>query len=334
MTMNRFAYAKATSIDEAVSVLDGTCRPLAGGTDLVAMMKDDLTSPDRLVSIKTIPGLDHVGLRADGWHIGALTTLAALASATELAEVPGMACLVAAAAHSASPQLRHMATLGGNLLQRPRCWYFRNPKVPCWRKGGDRCYAIVGQNQYHTILGRSPCVAVHPSDPSVALLALDASVQIAGPRDRRLVRLAKFYQPPSREVQMADGYRPVTVLAPDELITEIIVPVPPEGSRSIYVKKMERGAWDFALVSVAASLVMAKDSTVETARVALGGVANVPWRAADAEAVLTGKALDGDRIAAAADAAVADARALEHNGYKIDLVKAAVREALQALGGA
>ncbi len=331
MTMNRFAYARATSIDEAVGVLNGNCRPLAGGTDLIAMMKDGLVAPERLVSIKAIPGLDHIVERVDGWHIGALTTLAALAGDEALIAEPGMSCLVGAAAQSTSPQLRHMATLGGNLMQRPRCWYFRNPKVPCWRKGGDRCYAIRGENQHHTILGRSPCVAVHPSDPAVALLALGASVHVVGPQEYRSVPLTSFYQPPSRDRQLADGYHPVSVLAADELISEVVIPKPPEGLRSVYVKKMERGAWDFALVSVALSLTRVSDGTIQKAVVALGGVANVPWRAQVAESMLVGRALSGELIDAAAEATVDGARALEHNGYKIDLVAATVREALRAL---
>lgn len=330
MTMHRFAYAKAGSIDEAVNALDGTCRPLAGGTDLIAMMKDELVAPERLVALTGIPGLDAISQADDGRHIGALTMLSALAADAGLVEGPGMDCLVSASAKSASPQLRHMATLGGNLVQRPRCWYFRNQKVPCWRKGGDRCYAIVGENRYHTILGRSPCVAVHPSDPAVALLALDAAVRIDGPQGRRMVPLADFYRAPSRDAQMHDGYHPVTGLAQDELITEVVVPTPAAGARSVYVKKMERGAWDFALVSVAISLVVGDDGSVASVRVALGGVANIPWRASAAESALSGQPLTAATIDAAANAAVEGARALEHNGYKIDLVKAAVREALRS----
>ncbi len=334
MTMNRFQHANATSIEEVVEVLGESCLPLAGGTDLIAMMKEGLVSPERLVNLKTIPGLDAVAARDDGWHLGALMSLSALAADPQVAGQPGLAALVHATREAASPQLRHMATLGGNLLQRPRCWYFRNRQVPCWRKGGRRCFAFQGENKYHTILGPGPCYAVHPSDPAVALLALDASVLLIGPRDRRTLPLEAFYTAPQRDLQRADGYHPVTVLEPDELLAEVIVPRPADGAESTYVKVTERGAWDFALVSVAVSLVRS-GGTVESARIALGGVATVPWRARDAEQRLVGRALSEDALdeaaEAAAEAALAGARPLEHNGYKLDLVKNTLRRAVHTL---
>jgi len=331
MTIEQLAHGNALSVADAVAALDDESRPLAGGTDLVALMKDGLSAPKRLVNLKTIVGGAEVKSTADGWHLGSLVTLSTLVDHTGLTCEAGLACLPSAASQSASPQLRHMATLGGNLLQRPRCWYFRNPKVDCWRKGGQRCFAIVGENKYHTILGRSPCVAVHPSDPAVALLALDASVVIAGPRGERTVELAELYDAPARGRQMPDGYRPVAQLAVDEMITEVLIPWPPAGAQSVYVKKAERGAWDFALISVAIVLATSADGAIAHARVALGGVANVPWRATASEAALVGRMPTPGTIREAADAAVAGARALRDNGYKIDLAKAAVREALRAL---
>ncbi|MGC9349712.1 MAG: FAD binding domain-containing protein [Anaerolineae bacterium] len=328
MAMHTFAHGNATSVEEAVDALNETTRPLAGGTDLIAMMKEKLIAPERLVNLKTIPGLDHVTKRSDGWHLGAMLTLSALASAPDVKADAALACLVQATVKSASPQLRNMATLGGNLVQRPRCWYFRNPEVPCWRKGGRRCFAYQGLNTYHTIFGPGPCYAVHPSDPAVALLALDASVLVVSPRDRRTLSLGEFYVSPTPDRARASGYHPVTVLDPDEMIVEVIIPMQSEGTQSAYAKAMERSTWDFALVSAAVVLV-ASDDVVDDVRIALGGVATSPWRAEAAEAALKGQHLTPQTIADAAEAAVEDARPLEHNGYKVDLVKAVLQEALR-----
>ena len=330
MAMHPFEHAHAPSIEAAVEVLNETCRPVAGGTDLVAMMKEGLVAPERLVNLKTIAGLGEIDEREDGWHIGALTTLSALAGDDGLRAQPALAALVQAADASASPQLRHMGTLGGNLVQRPRCWYFRNRHVPCWRKGGRKCFAFRGENKYHTIMGRGPCYAVHPSDPAVALLALDASVVLTGPEGERTLPLAAFYRPPAPDVQRANGYHPVTVLAPNELITEVVIPRPEERTTSVYVKKMERGDWDFALVSVAVRLRMSEE-TVAGAKIALGGGATIPWLRDEAAEALVGAPLTEDAVQAAADAAVADARPLEHNAYKVDLLKGAIKQALRAL---
>jgi xanthine dehydrogenase YagS FAD-binding subunit len=330
--MKPFAHGNATSIEEAVEALSETSLPLAGGTDLLALMKADLAAPERLVNLKTLPGLDAIAVREGGgqtwWHIGALTTLSGLAEAPALAGEPGLQCLVESARESASPQLRHMATLGGNLVQRPRCWYFRNRHIPCWRKGGKRCFAYQGENKYHTILGGGPCYAVHPSDPAVALLALGASVVVVGRAQRRTLPLEDLYVMPRPDRQRADGYHPVTVLVPDELIVEVIVPQPEKGTRSAYVKRTERGAWDFALVSAAVSLTL-EGEDVREARVALGGVATVPWRAREAERVLAGQPLSPEVIDRAAEAAVSEAKPLEHNAYKLDLVRGALRQVLR-----
>jgi xanthine dehydrogenase YagS FAD-binding subunit len=226
---------------------------------------------------------------------------------------------------SASPQIRHMATVAGNLVQQPRCWYFRNELVPCWRKGGKRCFAVRGENKYHTILGKGPCHAVHPSDPAVALLALGGSVEIAGPAGQRTVPLGDLYRLPTQDA------RQDTVLALDELITGVFVPTPPPGSTSTYVKIAERESWDFALVSVAVRLTFS-GKVVQEARVVLGGVAPVPWSGLDAERSLVGKPLSSKVIQQAAESATAGAHPLRQNDYKIGLVQGAVRQALHALG--
>ena len=320
--MKPFAYASAQAVEDVLEVLSETCRPLAGGTDLLSLMKSDLAAPERLVNLKTVEGLEGVRRDDDGWHVGATARLSQVAEV--VAEDPALTCLREALVSAASPQLRHMATLAGNLVQEPRCWYYRNPEVPCWRKGGQRCFAVQGDNTFHTILGRSPCNAVHPSDPAVALLALDASVTVVSGEGTRGIPLSEFYRLPTRE------NRNDHILRQDELITEVIIPEAAEGTRSVYVKIAERSSWDFALVSVAACLTVV-DGIVERARIALGGVAPMPWRATEAEQALTGGALSDDVIAAAADAAVTDARPMTHNGYKVDLVKGAVRQALARL---
>jgi xanthine dehydrogenase YagS FAD-binding subunit len=261
---------------------------------------------------------------ADGLHIGTLVKLSDLAADPAIREMPGTACLYQALLRTASPQLRHMATLGGNLLQRPRCWYYRNALTHCLRKGGQQCFAYRGESKYHAILGGGPCHIVHPSDPAVALLALDASLVVAGPAGTRAVRLGEFYLLPRQ-----DAHREVA-LGHDELVTEVAIPAPPPGARGTYLKVAERQAWDFALVSVAVQLHLDSD-IVQSARVALGGVAPVPWRAEGAERVLSGVPLTAEAIERAAQAATAGARPLAQNAYKVDLAQGLVRQALQQL---
>ena len=324
MAMNRFAYARATTVEAALEAMTEACRPLAGGTDLVAMMKEELISPERLVDLKRIPGLDQVNEDGDGLRIGALIKLSALLGHPVVRQRPELACLREALLATASPQLRHMATLGGNLIQRPRCWYFRNKLTYCLRKGGQRCFAFRGENKYHAILGGGPCYIVHPSDPAVALLALDASVIVAGKRGTRTVPLTDFYLLPKQ-----DAHREVALEA-DELVTEVLIPSPAAGTRGTYVKVAERQAWDFALLSAAVQLTFDGDA-VHEARVALGAVAPVPWRAKEVEEVLAGKALTADVIDGAAEAATTGARSLAQNGYKVDLTQGVLRQALRQL---
>ncbi len=324
MGMDPFAYARATTLEDALEALSVGCRPLAGGTDLVAMMKEELISPERLVDLKRIPDLDQVRAEDDGLHVGALIKLSALLADPALRDQPGLACLYEALLATASPQLRHMATLGGNLLQRPRCWYFRNKLTYCLRKGGQRCFAFRGENKYHAILGGGPCYIVHPSDPAVALLALDASVVVAVGSRTHTIPMAEFYLLPRQ-----DAHREVE-LAEDELVTEVVIPRPAEGTRSTYVKVGERQAWDFALLSAAVQLRFDGD-TVRQARVALGAVAPVPWRASEAEDVLVGSMLTAEVIERAAEASTVGARPLAQNAYKVELAQGVVRQALRQL---
>jgi len=322
MAMNRFSYAAASAVDEVLEVLGDDCRPLAGGVDLLDRLKEGLIAPERLVSLKQVGELAQVRADEDGLHVGAMVSLSALESHAALAG-PAWACLRQALAETASPQIRHMATLGGNLLQRPRCWYLRNKLTHCLRKGGQSCFAFRGENQRHAILAGGPCYIVHPSDPAVALLALDARATIAGPAGVRSVPLDELYLLPRQDAQRE------AALDEDELLVAITVPTPADGSRGIYDKVAERGEHDFALASVALQITLAQ-GVVEGARIALGGVAPVPWRAAEAEAVLLGKPLTEAVIQEASLSATAGARPLARNGYKVELAQGLVREVLRA----
>jgi xanthine dehydrogenase YagS FAD-binding subunit len=217
-----------------------------------------------------------------------------------------------------------MATVGGNLLQRSRCWYFRNPRVRCWLKGGDDCPAEEGENHLHAVLGGGPCWSAHPSDIAPTLLALDAEVRLRGPHGRRTLPLAEFFALP-----VADR-RTETTLRPDELVEGVRIPPQPEGTRSTYVKAMDRAIWAFALVGVAVALRL-DGRRVTHARLALGGVAPIPWRATAAEAILLGGEASDGLFARAADVALADARPLRDNGYKLPLLRALIRRAFAEL---
>lgn len=318
-----FAYVRPGSKQEALDHLgsDGA-RLHAGGTDLLGCLRDEVFTADKLVSISGLEELEGIVRTTDGGlRIGALTTISNIAASDEVAR--GFSGLAQAAQDVASPQLRNQGTLGGNLCQRPRCWYFRG-EFHCTKKGGDTCYALEGENRYHAIFGGDPCYIVHPSDTAPMLVALGAAVKIAGPGGERTVALEDFFVLPEEELHKEN------VLQPGEMVTEIIVPPSASELVSSYRKVRERGSWDFALASVALALRMS-GKRVEEARVVLGGVAPKPWRSPAAEAALVGKQLDAVTTRAAAQAAVADAEPLEQNGYKVLLVKGIVEESLLAI---
>ena len=319
--MKPFAYSNPTTLDDALGVIGPRARPLAGGTDLLTLIKADLLAPERLVNVKALlpRGIE---AKAQGLEIGALTRLAEIEEHPVVRE--GYTALAQAVGLAASPQIRNLATVGGNLLQRPRCWYFRNARIDCWLKGGDECPARDGENRHHAVLRGGPCYAVHPSDIVPALMAFDAAVRVAGPRGERWIELGDFMQPPTEE------RRTETVLQPDELVTAVRLPPHPEPTRSCYVKAMDRKTWAFALAGVACALRLA-GRKVAHARIVLSGVAPVPIRAEGAEGELLGQEASADRFAAAAEAALQDARPLRHNGYKVPLTQALVRQALTTL---
>ena len=333
--MKSFTLANPTTIEQAIELLGRRAEPgargrvqlFAGGQDLLTEMKEHLAEPDVLVNLKGIGGLAGIELDGSGaLAIGALATIAALEEHEGIRARHRV--LAEAAASIASPQIRSVGTLGGNLCQRPRCWYYRSEHAKCLKKGGSECFSYSGLNKYNAILGGGPSYIVHPSDLAPALVALDAEATLRGAAGERTVPLEKFFTLPAEGSVLREN-----VLAGDEILARVRVPAPAAGTRSTYLKFKERGSFDFALASVALSLVL-EGGKVARARVVLGGVAPIPWRAKDAEAALVGKGLDEDAFKAAGEGAVRGAEPLEHNAYKVPLVKGLVFRALQTLSRA
>ena len=318
--MRQFDFTRPDRIEDVLKILGPAIRPYAGGTDLLPLMKAELFAPAKLVDVKKAL---KAGIEAgeDGMTVGALTVLDAV-ERDSLIKL-NYTALAEAAAAAASPQLRNMATIGGNLLQRPRCWYFRNPRVRCWLKGGERCAAEEGDNRHHALFGGGPCYAVHPSDPAAALVALNAEVRVRGSGGERLVPAEEFFALPREDRRVE------TVLGEDELVVSLRLPPTAPGTRSTYLKAMERKTWTFALAGIAAALRMSEDGKVMDARIVLSGVAPVPWRALRAEEILVNEKAGEKAFAAAARAAIVGASPLMHNGYKLPLVEALVRRALE-----
>jgi xanthine dehydrogenase YagS FAD-binding subunit len=322
--MRSFEHVNASDIQTAIALLrEPHTEAIAGGTDLLGELKARLRSPKRLVNIKTLSELHEIGYSPQmGLKIGALVTLAQIEQHPAIRE--RFSLLAQAASSAATPQLRNMGTVGGNLCQKPRCWYYRNKLFHCWLKGGDTCFAEDGENKYHAILGADRCHAVHPSDLAPALMALDATIRVVGPDLDGEISLAELYTKPT------ESHRQMTILGPGELITEIRVPTPKGDSRGVYLKAMERQSWSFALVSVAAHLRREGDHIAD-ARIVLGGVAAIPWRAKDSEKILIGQRFSEELAERAAEAAVAGAQPLRYNAYKVKLAQALVKRALGVL---
>jgi xanthine dehydrogenase YagS FAD-binding subunit len=318
--MNRFEYVRPGSPKEAWELLsqkEGSVFK-AGGVDILDHLKEHLIEPPRLVDLKALPGLKGVSRTPDGGlRVGPLTTLAELAGDSVVqASHPALS---QACAEAASPQIRNVATVGGNVLQRPRCWYYRLESYRCLKKGGDACYAVAGENRYHVIFGGGPSYAPHPSNAAVALVALGASFTLESPKGRRTVPAGEFYTLPS-----VDPRRENT-LAPGEILTAIDLPAP--AGRSAYGEIRERQAFDWPLVSVATSLAL-EGGQVKHVSIVLGAVAPIPWRSSRAEEALKGQRLDPDSAAAAAQAATIGASPLSDNRYKVGLVQTLVRRTL------
>jgi xanthine dehydrogenase YagS FAD-binding subunit len=319
--LQSFAYVRARSLDEAVKQAAAPgARVHAGGTDLVGCLRDRVFGAQTVVSIGQLTDLRGVAATSDGGlRIGALTTIAEVAAHAGIAEK--YAALAQAASVVASPQLRNQGTIGGNLCQRPRCWYFRGD-YECTRKGGDTCYAMDGENQYHAIFGGSACWIVHPSDTAPALVALDAKVRLVGPKGSRTIPLEQFFILPEDDVKKEN------VLEPGEILAEVLLPPAAAGLTSAYRKVRARGSWDFATAGMALAIAMKPDKKVASARVVFSGVAPKPWRSTAVELAIVGQKLDAKTIAKAAAAAVTGAKPLAQNAYKVDLLKGVVEEML------
>ena len=320
--MKAFANANARDLKHAITLLQqGRAAAAGGGSDLLALMKEQLVAPDVLVNLKSIKGLDQVSQDSGGLRIGGLTTLDALA---RHAQVRRQYTVLAEAAEGiATPQIRNVATLAGNVCQRPWCWYFRNG-FTCYKNGGNTCYSASGENQFHAIFGGGPSYVVHPSDAAPALLALEAKFRIAGPGGERVVPAAEFFALPAANPAAEN------VLAGGEILTAFHLPGPRPGTRSAYHKVLDREAWTHAVVSAAVVLQMDNDVCRE-ARIVLGGVAPIPWRVPKAEAMLSGQRITTELAARAGEAAVDGARPLSKTAYKVPLTQAVVKRTLMDL---
>ena len=297
---------------------------LAGGVDVLDLAKQNISTPDVLVNLKGLKELSGIEVRSSGE-----LRLGATAKLSEVAENPEIrarfAAIAQAAGEAATPQIRNLGTVGGNIMQRPRCWYFRNPDVNCLKKGGDKCYAIGGLNRYHSILGGGPSYIVHPSNLAPALVALRASAKIVGPGGERVVELEKFFALPTVDPKREN------LLKPGEIIIEVIVPAPAANSRSVYLEAREKQSFDWPLVSAAVVIERAPGAkTIRDARVVMGAVAPVPWRSVEAENVLKGRAFDESLARAAAEAGLKDAQPMSDNAYKVVIAKVIVRRAIMA----
>jgi xanthine dehydrogenase YagS FAD-binding subunit len=325
--VRRFAWVEPGSLEEAVAVLAAapeTTRLIGGGSDLLGEMKEGVETPERLVSVPAIPGLDAIAAGPEGLRLGAAATLhRLLAEPVVWRDYP---VLAHAALRVATPQIRTTATVAGNLCQRPRCWYYRSPHVACRKKGGTTCPAIEGQHRYLAVIDGGPCLIVHPSDLAPPLVALDATIHLVGPAGRRSLALEDFFVGPARDVLREN------VLGPGELVAEVSVPPPRPGARSLFLKTRERSVWDFAMTSCTVVLRV-RDDVVDHVRIVLGGVAPTPYRPREAEARLLGRRPTPEAVAEAARLALAPARPLPDNAYKVPQAEALIRRAVGSLSG-
>jgi len=323
--MKNFKLAEPQTIEQALALLSKGGEKIflmSGGTDLLTEIKEGVAEPDMVIDLKTIQGLSFIKKEKDGVHIGALTTVADLASDPLIHQE--YAGLHEAALSVATPQIRNVGTVGGNLCQRPRCWYYRNAQVTCRKKGGSQCYASRGRNKYHAIFGGGMCYIVYPSDLAPALVSFEAQVTISSPRGEKTIPLADFYALPSQNVRREN------ILGPDEILREVRIPLAKKEDKSAYVKLNERGTWDFALVSAAVKGTVSGKSFTDL-KIVLGGVAPIPWRIGKVEDALRKKKVSEALIKDASRAALEEAKPLEENGYKKKLVEAVISRSVMSL---
>ena len=333
--MNKFSWYEAKSVEDALEHVNKTVSSeivnasskasviKAGGVDLLDMIKEGLIAPDRIVNVRNVAGLNKIVTTKDAIRIGATVTLAELEESAEIKEK--YLALHQAVAHAATPQIRNMATLGGNLAQRTRCWYFRSVEHECFRKGGSTCFARNGQNENHAILENGSCVSVHASSISTALLVFDAKVLVINSKNEaKQIPLEEFFVSPG-----ADPSRE-NVLKADEMITEIIIPMPSSKSKSYYIKQGARESYDWSMADVAIMVTM-KGNKVDDAKIAMGSAAPVPLRSRSAEKEIIGKEISEEMAAKVAIAAIEKARPLSQNGYKVPLFQAIIKKAILEL---
>ena len=328
--MKTLANANARTLEDAVTLAqqahdDGLSASFTGGgSDLLGLVKERIATPDVVVNLKTVRGQDQIEPVGQGVRVGGLITLDALSRDALIRR--RFTVLADAAAGVATPQIRNVGTLAGNVCQRPWCWYFRNG-FPCYKAGGAQCFSFSGENQFHAIFGGGPSYIVHPSDTAPALVALDATFHLVGPDGERTLPASEFFVLPRRDPAREN------VLGHEDLLAAVDIPAPPAGMRSAYHKVMDRESWTHAIVSTAVVIEMEED-VCRAARIVLGGVAPIPWRVPDAERMLVGQPLTPTVAARAAEVAVADARPLSKNGYKVALAQAVVERMIAKLGNA
>jgi xanthine dehydrogenase YagS FAD-binding subunit len=320
-----FAYVNATNEKDALAALSkerGKVLPLGGGQDLLALMKDYILQPEQVVDVKALPAM--ITVPAQGAAvIGSAARVADVAANDALRRA--FPALADAAAEVGTPQIRNLGTVGGNLCQRPRCWYFRNEEFACLKKGGARCFAVDGENQLHAIFGDAPCHIVHPSSLAVPLIAYGATMQVIGPKGARDVPAAEFFVTPDRKMYGEN------VLENDELLKQVSIPIARNVRSAIYeVRYRQSHDWPIAFAAVALTM---RGDTVQKASVVMGAVAPVPWVSEAAAKALEGKAITEQSAADAANAAVAAAQPMSQNGYKVQIARTAVKRAILKAGG-
>jgi xanthine dehydrogenase YagS FAD-binding subunit len=320
--MRPFEYVSPNTRAQTISLLGtswGNAEILAGGTDLLALMKDDVVAPKRLINIKGVHDLDGVFSNAQGFHIGALTTLGDLADDARVRR--NYPALAEALLEAASPQIRNQATLGGNLCQRPRCWYFRNGFGLLPRNQAGKELVAEGENRFHAILGNEgPAKFVSPSTLVPILIAYGAKIRLEGPKGKRELPLEKFFVIPKNEGEREHDLRP------NEIVTEVVIPPAPDARAAHYeIRQKEAFEWPLAVAGVALKM---RGSTVKSARIVMGYVAPVPWPSPEAEQALVGQPINKDTAQRAAEAALTNVKPLSHNAYKVQLARVALKRAI------
>lgn len=317
--LNSFEYVEAASLQEALHEAGNGAVVKAGGVDLLDRMKEGIDAPKRLVNIRHLRGMNEIVEEAGGLRIGPLVTLAQLHRNQIVTK--RYAALAEAAEHSATPQIRNMATIGGNLLQRPRCWYFRSSDFHCLRKGGEKCFAQDGENEYHAIFDNQTCAIVHPSSLAIPLIAFGAQVELTSAHGKRKIPVEEFFVTPEQDVTRE------TRILPGELITAVSVPSPNSGTVSAYYKQGEKESFDWPLAAVAVALEMT-GGACKQANVVLGFAAPTPLRAKAAERKLNGAIINDEIARAAAKETIAGATPMTNNAYKLPIFEAIVRRTI------